>query len=417
MIKAADQFLEDEQHFVRSEDGRSWFDSTLFGEVLDCVDQGVAVWSDSGHLVSCNQSYRAHLIDGLVPELGMHFADLTAQEADRGLTFIDDRGEVIDAGQRIARFGGEAVTIEGRHPNGRVIVIQEQRSPAGLTVMTSTDVTRLRQQQATLEERFQQLQVAREESERHAGHLEEIGELLRQEKERAEAASRTKTRFLANMSHELRTPLNAIIGFSEIMRAEAFGELGSPKYREYADDIHASGAHLLDLINDILDMSKIEAGKYELQWSRVQPAKILETAARMVRWRAEEAGIELVIPENGDWPAIDMDARAIKQVLLNLLSNSIKYTNRGGRVSVDVVMTSTEFSIVVQDTGIGIEKSELAKVMRPFERSGHNIFNSSEGTGLGLALSNALVQLHGGSLVLESDVGVGTRVTVKLPIS
>lgn len=235
-------------------------------------------------------------------------------------------------------------------------------------------------------------------------------------RERAETANRTKSRFLANMSHELRTPLNAIIGFSEILRMQMFGELGHPRYNEYAQLINESGALLLDLISDILDMSKIEAGKYELHAEELDATAIIESCVRLVRGRAEENGIQLVKKiDCAAGGAIMADERALKQILLNLLSNSVKFTPAHGIVTVEAKASEEMIRFVVRDTGRGIPADQIDRLGQPFEQIATDAALAKQGTGLGLALVRSLTELHGGRMTLESEPGAGTVVTIDLP--
>jgi signal transduction histidine kinase len=241
---------------------------------------------------------------------------------------------------------------------------------------------------------------------------------LREAKEAAEIANRTKSEFLANMSHELRTPLNAIIGFSEIITDELFGPIGSSRYTEYSRDILASGRHLLNLINDILDVSKAEAGKIELHDEPVAIADTIASALRLVTPRARENGLVLDSATAGDGIVLNADALRLKQVFLNLLSNSVKFTPAGGRVTVrTAILDDGRFMLTVSDTGIGIAEADLAVVLTPFGQVDSKLSRKYEGTGLGLPLSQALVRLHGGELAIASQPGEGTTVTIILPAS
>lgn len=253
--------------------------------------------------------------------------------------------------------------------------------------------------------------VTRDVSERKRYEME-----LLDARERAEAASRTKSRFLANMSHELRTPLNAIIGFSEILRMQMFGEIGHPRYAEYAQLINESGALLLDLISDILDMSKIEAGKYELHTEELDAATIIDACVRLVRGRADENSIQLIKKVDcGAGGALMADERALKQILLNLLSNSIKFTPTHGAVTVEAIASESEIRFAVSDTGRGIPADQINRLGQPFEQIATDAALAKEGTGLGLALVRSLAELHGGDMLIESAIGVGTKVTITLP--
>jgi signal transduction histidine kinase len=235
-------------------------------------------------------------------------------------------------------------------------------------------------------------------------------------KEQAEHASRAKSTFLAQMSHELRTPLNAVIGFSEVLHQEMLGPLGNPRYREYAGDIAESGRHLLAVINDILDVAKFEAGRLTLQESRISLAEIIQSSLRMLHERAEAADIVLdhVIPNA--LPAIRGDRSKLKQILLNLLSNALKFTPSGGRVTVAAACERDGgLSVSVRDTGIGIAAHDIPQALEPFTQVGSSPQIRQQGTGLGLPLAKAFTQLHGGALTIESTPGNGTCVTFRLP--
>lgn len=228
----------------------------------------------------------------------------------------------------------------------------------------------------------------------------------------AESANRTKSRFLATMSHELRTPLNAIIGFSDMLKSELFGALG-PRYKEYSELIHESGSLLLDLINDILDMSKIEAGRFELVRETFNIGEAVETAARLLKPKADEKGLVLDVAAGEPMP-ISADKRAVKQILINLVANAIKFTPRGGQVSVSSVDAGDRLVLTIADTGIGIPAEDLPRLGHPFEQATQDASLTKAGTGLGLALVRSLAQLHGGDLTIDSTVGRGTTVTVTL---
>jgi PAS domain S-box-containing protein len=301
-------------------------------------------------------------------------------------------GKVADADEevhkRLERAKDRTPHFSGRRrPNGRFIELRRNPMPGGGFVTLYSDATERKQAE----------------------------DALRDAKEAAEIANRTKSEFLANMSHELRTPLNAIIGFSEIIQQEMFGAIGSPRYKEYASDIHDSGTHLLNLINDILDVSKAEAGKVELQETRVRVSDLIDASSRLVLPRAREAGIHLSLPHVDDLPLVFVDERRLKQVLLNLLSNAVKFTQPGGRVTVEASADQRGFVMRVIDTGIGIAPADIPKALEPFGQVDSKLSRKYEGTGLGLPLSKGLVELHGGRLELASEVGVGTTVTIVLP--
>jgi signal transduction histidine kinase len=234
-------------------------------------------------------------------------------------------------------------------------------------------------------------------------------------KEQADLANRAKSEFLANMSHELRTPLNAIIGFSEIMKDELSGPLNNPYYADYVRDIYASANHLLEVINDILDVSKVEAGRVDLQESSFEVDNAVQSAIRLVIERAEEADVAVSYTPHPDLPRLYADARRVKQMLLNLLSNAVKFTAAGGRVSVETLLTADGLSISVADTGIGIAEDKIAMVFTPFAQVDGSLKRKYEGTGLGLSLTKGLVELHGGSITMESAPEKGTTVTLWFP--
>ncbi len=246
-------------------------------------------------------------------------------------------------------------------------------------------------------------------------HRERILTDLRKMKDAAEQASRAKTEFLATMSHELRTPLNAIIGFSEVIKNEAFGRMNVPQYREYSIDIHNSGIHLLAIINDILDMSKIEAGEMTPVEKPFDLARVAGSTVRLISEAAAKANIELISDIPDHLPAFYGDERMIKQILINLLSNAVKFTPENGKITLAATADAEGFLISVADTGIGIPADKIETVLEPFGQVDSRLERAYEGTGLGLPLVKSMVELHGGSLAINSRVGGGTTIRIRFP--
>ncbi|TNE67312.1 MAG: hypothetical protein EP335_01670 [Alphaproteobacteria bacterium] len=247
--------------------------------------------------------------------------------------------------------------------------------------------------------------------------LRERTEQLQRAVEDAETANRAKTEFLAKMSHELRTPLNAIIGFSEVMNLQVFGRLGEKRYEEYSHLIHRSGKLLLDIISDILDLAKVEAGRLELEEEEFCLGELVEECIPIVQFNAREAGLTLTSEVTRDlW--LTADRRIVKQMLFNLLSNAIKFTPRGGRIMTgSFEMPDGSYALIVKDTGEGMTEGEIATALEPFGQVESLMTRRHEGTGLGLSLVRTFIQLHGGEIFIESEKGVGTSVCLRFPLS
>jgi two-component system cell cycle sensor histidine kinase PleC len=257
---------------------------------------------------------------------------------------------------------------------------------------------------------------ARAEKESLIGELEQSKSISDEARYRAEAANIAKSRFLAQMSHELRTPLNAILGFSEVMKAEIFGAHAVPLYKEYAGDIHNSGVHLLNLINEILDLSRIEAGRYELNEEAVSLARVVEDCHHLLKLRAGNRGIVLHEMFEPDMPRLWADERAVRQICLNLLSNAIKFTPQGGEIWLKVGWTASGGQYMsVKDTGSGIPEEEIPVVLASFGQGSNSLKSAEQGTGLGLPIAKNLVDLHGGTFTLKSKLRIGTEVVVTFP--
>lgn len=255
-----------------------------------------------------------------------------------------------------------------------------------------------------------------EKLEQAMAELQQANAEAQEARARAELANRTKSEFLANMSHELRTPLNAIIGFADLIETEVRGPIGQACYREYSRDIKNSGIHLLEIINDILDLSKIEAGKLDLNEETLALPSVIQNCLRLIGERAHNAAIKISSEIAPNLPLIRGDDRKLKQILINLLSNAVKFTPPSGRVTITCsVDRETGIKLVITDTGIGIAPGDMAKVLTPFTQVENSLARRFDGTGLGLPLANSLTRLHGGTLTLESELGKGTTVTVLLP--
>ncbi len=239
---------------------------------------------------------------------------------------------------------------------------------------------------------------------------------LMEAKDAAERAYSTKSQFLANMSHELRTPLNAIIGFSEMIQQQLLGPIGNDRYLDYIKGIRESGEHLLDLITDILDMSKIEAGKYELDLTNQNIAKIIRLAVHMMESRAADSKIKIATKIQDESLSMMVDRRAVMQITLNLLSNAVKFSHPNSTIEIECEVRNDHASIRVKDKGIGIPANKLATITNPFEQAANQYTRSHEGSGLGLAITKELAELHGGSIHIESTIDVGTTVTIRLPL-
>ena len=274
----------------------------------------------------------------------------------------------------------------------------------------------LRESEQRLKVHVIELKAAKRQYEAQGKQLAALAEDISIARDEAEAANRAKSEFLTLMSHELRTPLNAIIGFSEIIKGEMFGPVGTARYRDYAKDIHDSGQHLLALINDILDLSKIEAGQLELDEEDVDVAEVIHSCLRLVRERAKNGGVGLATEIPEELPALHFDERKLKQILINLLSNAVKFTPAGGEVTIKAwFRAGSGYVFQIIDTGIGIAIEDIPKALTSFGQIDSKLARKYEGTGLGLPLTKSLIELSNGSMDLQSEVGAGTTVTVRFP--
>ena len=382
-------------------------------DAIEAISEAFVLWDADNRLVVCNSKYQQfHSLPAHVCQPQTPYEEL-ARAAREPLV----RQRMALAGAEL----GEGQTFEVQLEDGRWLQINERRTKDGGFVSVGTDITALKRNEEKLRESERELmntvrdlQKSRLTLEQQSQRLADLAEKYSREKTRAEAANRSKSEFLANMSHELRTPLNAIIGFSEVMEQQIFGPITTPKYVDYARDIHRSGQYLLDVINDILDMSKIEAGRIKLEVARFDLVAMIEDALRMIAPRALEGGVKIAraVPASLD---ITADRRALKQVLINILANGVKFTPEGGQVRVAVRGLRGATEIAISDTGIGIEASELPKLGRPFEQVENQFTKTRSGSGLGLAISKSLVELHDGTIEIDSEPGRGTTVTILIP--
>ncbi|WP_246191290.1 PAS domain-containing sensor histidine kinase [Aureimonas leprariae] len=380
---------------------------------IENISESFVLWDASHRLVSCNEKYQE--------VFGLANGDVVSGALYETVIGRSRRPIEIRPIPNLNPAAGERV-VEAMLADGRWLQISERMTSDGGFVSIGTDVTQLKAHQerlSTSERRLiatiNALSVARLDAEAKAKELELLNANYIREKERAEGASRAKTTFLANMSHELRTPLNAIIGFSEIMRDGSFGPIGNDKYVEYAADINASGHYLLKLINDILDMSKIEAGRLLLSKERVDLTEIIGEARKIIEVQAAQKSIRFEM-HLADEIALSADRRATKQILLNLLANAVKFTNPGGRVEMRARAVGDRAVVTIADTGIGISRNALKQLGKPFEQVENELTRTHKGTGLGLAIAQSLTELHGGAVRIASEPGRGTVVSLRMPL-
>lgn len=381
-------------------------------EAIENISEAFVLWDSNNRLVMANSKFS-------------EYAGLPVWTLKPGVprNEVDAHTRPFSFERRMAnehnRAGGQ--TFERQLSDGRWLQVNERRTQDGGLVSIGTDITQIKQHQERLvdsERRLMatihDLSIARKGERDRVRELSELARKYGQEKERAEAANRAKSEFLANMSHELRTPLNAIIGFSEMIQAGTFGPLGSDRYEEYINDIHTSGNFLLNVINDILDMSKIEAGHFSLDREEIDLCPLINETVRMISLQTDEKNIT-VETRIEEAMQLNADRRAIKQVLINLLSNAVKFTSHNGNITVRARKTGSALFMTIQDTGVGIPKSALKKICQPFEQVENQFTKTHSGSGLGLAITRSLAELHGGWLRIRSTEGVGTVVSVCIP--
>ena len=358
-------------------------------EAIECISEGFVLYDRDDRMILSNSKFREMLgQDDEFAIPGWRFEDTLRAIVAQGLIKVEDGETDAWVSSRVDRHRNPRGPFEVALDGGLHVMVSERRTHEGGIVGIYTDITDLKLREHSLE------MATRE----------------------AEAASRSKSEFLANMSHELRTPLNAIIGFSEIISDESLGPTGVPQYKDYASDIVDSGKHLLGIVNDILDVSKIEAGEYSLNEEEIDLCETVRACCRLVHLRAETAGHELIVEIPDEPYVVFADERSTKQVLINLLGNAIKFTPEGGRITVELTSLPTgEVAVAVADTGIGIAEEDIPKALAFFGQVDSKLARVYEGTGLGLPLARNLIEMQGGRLDLESALGQGTRVTIAFP--
>jgi two-component system cell cycle sensor histidine kinase PleC len=382
-------------------------------DAIETIPEAFVLWDAGDRLVLCNSHFQR-----------LHKLPDSAVTPGTSYETVIEVGSMPEVRSRLHETGSQtpgARTFEAQLEDGSWLHISERRTKDGGFVSVGTDITRIKEHEQKLVDNDLRLRAtvidlkrSQAELERQALELADLAEKYSKEKTRAEEANQTKSKFLANMSHELRTPLNAIIGFSEIMESGMFGTLGSEKYQEYCHDILTSGHYLLEVINDILDMSKIEAGRMKLDLEPLDLSKTLAESLRVVSGRADDKNLVVDADIEGTI-AVVADRRAIKQIIVNLLSNAVKFTPDGGKVVVRTRLLGDSIVLMIADTGIGIAPQSLARLGRPFEQVESQLTKTYHGSGLGLAIARSLTKLHGGSMRLRSKLGSGTVVCVSLP--
>ncbi len=383
-------------------------------DAIEAISEAFVVWDADNRLVLCNSKFQS--LHGLSDEAvapGTPYEDISAAGSKPIVRMqLSAEGRAVPG----------ARTFEAQLEDGRWLQISERRTKDGGFVSVGTNITELKRHQEKLldsEKRLKatvvDLRSSQQALERQTEQLAYLAERYAEQKDRAEEANQAKSAFLANMSHELRTPLNAIIGFSEMMESGIFGPLGDAKYLEYCRDISDSGRYLLDVINDILDMSKIEAGRISLEYETIELDSFLPDTMRMVATRANEKRLAIKAEIE---PSIRLraDRRMIKQIMINLLSNAVKFTPDHGRITLRARMVNGHVNIAIEDSGIGIPKEALKNLGKPFEQVESQLTKRYGGSGLGLAIAKSLTELHGGAMRIRSTLGTGTIVLVRLPV-
>lgn len=391
-------------------------------DAIESISDGFVLYGPDTRLIACNKKFKemyGYSNEEAAP--GTSWNTLGKLDVERGAVLTDTRQDYVERRDRGGKGPPKVYPVQ--LADGRRIHVRDRKTLAGGIVSIQSDITEfeelleeLRQSRSKLEERIVERthDLESEIVERKSAELK-----MRAAMKALQVADQAKTDFLATVSHELRTPLNAIIGFTTVMKDGHFGKIENPRYQDYLGDIQASGEHLLALINDILDVSAVEAGKLTLSESDCELSAIIEASVRLVSSRAQEGKVSVEIVDNlGSGQSIRADERRMRQILVNLLSNAVKFTRAGGSVKVQTEKGSgSRILISVTDTGIGMTKADIENAMQPFSQIDNPFVQKHEGTGLGLPLTKALVELHGGNLIFDSTPGQGTKATVQIPAS
>jgi two-component system cell cycle sensor histidine kinase PleC len=378
-------------------------------DAIEAISEAFVLWDSGNRLVLCNSKYQS-------------LRDLADEAARRGPFAAPGEAPVI-AREALGAgaHSGRPRTYEARLADGRWLQVNERRTRDGGYVSVGADITALKEheQQLVNSERLllttvAQLKQSRRSLEEQAQQLADLAERYHEQKSQAEAANRAKAEFLANMSHELRTPLNAIIGFSQLMGSQTFGPLGSQKYRDYCAHILAGGEYLLHVVSDVLDMARLEAGRERLSYACFRAEQAVSRAVLDISPTAREKRIAVRV-EVGSEVTVEADPLAVERILTTLMRNAVKFAPEGGEVTIGAAAVAEQVHFIVEDNGPGVAAEDVARLGRPFEQGDVVMANGMKGSGLGLAIATSLIELHGGTLRLQTRAGEGVAAVVTLP--